>query len=310
MQTIERATATDLTFISDQRYADAWKTSASPIALIHPTFAFDPAPDRALVLVEDVDLATAVILEALAPPRPQTTPGIHPSATIDPSATVDPTASIGPGCVIGACALIGPHCVLHANVTVMDQSRLGTGVILWPGVVIRERCTLGDGSILHPNVSIGADGFGYRPSPDGRGLIKIPQIGTVEIGRGVEIGANSCVDRGKFGPTLIGDGCKIDNLCQIGHNCEIGRCVIIAGCSGIAGSVNIGDGAMLAGQTGVVEHVCIGAGARVGAQSLVTKNVAPGITVAGSPAREATIFKRETVAMRRLPELVKQMRKT
>ena len=114
-------------------------------------------------------------------------------------------------------------------------------------MVVRERCVLGDGCILHPNVTIGSDGFGYRPGADGRTLVKIPQIGTVVIGSKVEIGAGTCIDRGKFSETYIGDGTKIDNLCQIGHNCRIGRATVIAAMTGIGGSATIGHGVMIGG---------------------------------------------------------------
>jgi UDP-3-O-[3-hydroxymyristoyl] glucosamine N-acyltransferase len=133
-------------------------------------------------------------------------------------------------------------------------------------------------------VSIGADGFGYRPDPQGPGLIKIPHIGTVQVGNGVEIGAGACVDRGKFGATVVGDGAKIDNLVQVGHNCRIGRCAIVCGMTGIAGSVTIGDGAIIGGASGVTDNINIGPGARIGAKSAVMSNVPAGETWTGLPA--------------------------
>ena len=126
-------------------------------------------------------------------------------------------------------ASIGDHTVLHAGVRIYAGVEIGPNCVLHANCVVRERCTIGDEVILHQNVSIGADGFGYRPAPDGSGLLKVPQIGTVEIQDRVEIGAGACVDRGKFGATLIGEGTKIDNLCQIAHNCRIGRSCVIAG---------------------------------------------------------------------------------
>jgi UDP-3-O-[3-hydroxymyristoyl] glucosamine N-acyltransferase len=158
------------------------------------------------------------------------------------------------------------------------------------------------GCIFHNNVSIGADGFGYRPSPDGRGLVKIPQIGNVVIGNGVEIGANSCVDRGKFSSTIIGDGCKIDNLVQIAHNCIMGRACIMAGHSGLAGSVTLGDGVIIGGSASIKDHTTIASGAVVGAGSGVMNDVEAGKTVLGYPATEARDMLKQWVALRKLAE--------
>jgi len=142
------------------------------------------------------------------------------------------------------------------------------------------------GCILHLNVSIGADGFGYRPSADGRGLVKVPQIGTVTLGDGVEIGAGSCIDRGKFSTTYLGDGTKIDNLVQIAHNCKLGRSCVMAGQSGLAGSITLGDGVIMGGGSRVKDHSTVGSGAKLGGNATVLADVEPGATVLGTPAQE------------------------
>jgi UDP-3-O-[3-hydroxymyristoyl] glucosamine N-acyltransferase len=167
---------------------------------------------------------------------------------------------------------------------------------------------VGRGVIMHQHVSIGADGFGYRPAPDGRGLTKMPHIGKVIIEDGVEIGAGTCIDRAKFGSTVIGAGTKIDNLVQIAHNCQIGRCCLIAGQSGLGGSVTLGDGVILGGAAGVVEHMTIGAGARVGARSLVTRHVPPGASRLGTPADDAQSTMRQWASVRQLPEVLRRMK--
>jgi UDP-3-O-[3-hydroxymyristoyl] glucosamine N-acyltransferase len=156
--------------------------------------------------------------------------------------------------------------------------------------------------ILHSNVSIGADGFGYEPSPDGAGLVKVPHLGTVSLEDDVEIGAGSCVDRGKFGATVVGRGTKIDNLVQIAHNCRIGRGCVIAGQSGFSGSVTVGDGVTIAGGVGVADHVTIGSGATIGARSGLMKDVPAGETHVGYPAYEAGIALRQAAALRKLPD--------
>lgn len=177
----------------------------------------------------------------------------------------------------------------------------------WPGSVVRERCAIGHDCIVHPNASIGADGFGYRASLDGTGMIKIPHIGSVVIGDNVEIGANTCIDRAKYSSTRIGDGTKIDNLVQIAHNCCIGRFCLITGSTGIAGSVTIGDYVVIGGAAGVSDHLSIGEGARIAGDSFVITDVAPGETVSGYPAMAHRKTLRQWALLRRLPTLMKQL---
>jgi UDP-3-O-[3-hydroxymyristoyl] glucosamine N-acyltransferase len=228
---------------------------------------------------------------------------------VDPTAKVSPTARIGPFCVVGARTVVSDHATLVSRVTLGADVAIGPASTLFPGVVIYDRCSIGAHTILHANVTIGADGFGYRPDPQGRGLIKIPHIGTVEIGNGVEIGSSTCVDRGKFGATVIGDGAKIDNLVQIAHNCRIGRCVIICGQSGLAGSVTVGDGAMMSGGVGVTDGINIGAGAKIGAKSGVMCDVPAGETWTGLPAAPHREQMRTWSAVKKLPEVLRELKK-
>lgn len=309
VQTVDRARPDDLTFAGDEKHARLVPASAARLVIVQRNLTVHPAPGQALISVDDVDLAVGKVLEHLAPPPPLPAIGIHPSAVIDPSARIGNNCRIGPHVVIGPNATVGDGCTLHPRVCIMDHASLGRGLTLWPGVVIYDRCTVGDGSILHAGVVIGADGFGYRPSPDGREIIKIPQIGSVTIGRMVEIGANTTVDRAKFDATIIGDGCKIDNLVQIAHNCRLGRGVIIAGQTGLAGSVQVGDGVIIGGGVDLRDHITIGPGARIAGGSQVMNDVPAGETWAGSPAQEIKAARREYVAVRQLPEVMKQVRK-
>jgi len=166
---------------------------------------------------------------------------------------------------------------------------------------------IGRGVILHQNVSIGADGFGYRPDPTGRGLLKVPHIGNVILEDGVEIGSNSCVDRAKFGSTIVGAGTKIDNICQIAHNCRIGRCCVIAGCAGISGSVTIGDGVQMGGMVGIIDHINIGSGARLGAMCFVMRDIPAGQSVLGYPADDGQTVLRQWASVRKLPGLLRPL---
>jgi UDP-3-O-[3-hydroxymyristoyl] glucosamine N-acyltransferase len=309
LQTLDRAQPGHLTFIGDQKHAQRWPDCQASAALVDASVELAADDRRALVRVEQVDLAMARLLEAFAPQRARPQPGVHESAVIDPAAKIGRDVTIGPHCLIEAGVTVEDRAVLHHHVSLLRESHLGSNAELWPGVVIGQRCTVGAGSILHSNVVIGTDGFGYRPSPDGSGLVKIPHIGAACIGRDVEIGAGTCVDRGKFDHTTIGDGTKIDNLVQVGHNCRIGRCVVIAGSTALAGSVTIGDGARIGGMVAVKDHVAIGAGAQLAGGAQVMNDVPAGQTWGGSPAREVGIAAREYVAIRKLPELLRKLRR-
>ena len=193
-----------------------------------------------------------------------------------------------------------------ASVTIGPDAAVGRGTVLHPGVVIGARCTIGAGCTLHGGVIIGADGFGYRPSA--RGPVKIPHIGNVEIGNGVEIGANSCVDRAKFGSTIVGEGTKIDNMVQIAHNCRIGRACLICGVTGIAGSVTLGDGVIIGGHVGIAANLTLGARCVIGAKSGVPRDVPAGATWWGFPAGPSRDAARCYALHRELPDLFKRLR--
>lgn len=242
----------------------------------------------------------AKVLELFNPPAPELESDIDPRAVVHETAQIGEGSKIGANCYVGKNVVLGKGVVLYPNVCVFDETVIGDKTIVWSGTVIRERCIIGSHCIFHTNVSIGADGFGYRPSDDGRGLVKVPQIGNVVIGHYVEIGANSCVDRAKFSSTIIGDGCKIDNLVQIAHNSVMGRSCIMAGHSGLAGSVTLGDGVIIGGAASIKDHTTIHSGATVGAGSGVMNDVEAGQTVLGYPAQNSRDMLKQWVAMRRL----------
>ncbi len=297
---ITKATENHITFIGSAKFAKQWATSKASVAFINDNIDLDPGENRALIKVKNADLAMAKLLEAINPAPPVFEEAIHPTAVIHPSAKLGAGVKIGPHCYVGKDVVLGDGVVLYHNVSVFDETTIGMGTVVWSGTVIRERSEIGMGCIFHINVSIGADGFGYRPTEDGRGLVKIPQIGNVVIGNGVEIGANSCVDRGKFSSTIIGDGCKIDNLVQIAHNCVMGRACIMAGHSGLAGSVTLGDGVIIGGSASIKDHTTIHSGAVVGAGSGVMNDVPAGKTVLGYPAVDSREMLKQWVALRKL----------
>ncbi len=255
VEAIEHAGPEHLTFIRDGKNASGWATSRAGAAIVTRGVETPARDGGAILYVDDADRAMITLLEQATPPHSRPDEGTHPSAVIDPSATLGVGVRIGPGVWVGPGASVGDAVILHAGVWVGANAKIGAGSDLRSSVVIEDRCEIGRGVMIHPNTVIGADGFGYRPSDDGRSIVKIPHAGWVEIGDGVEIGACTTIDRGKFGPTRIGAGTKIDNQVQIGHNCRIGRCCIICGTTGIAGSVEIGDGVTLGGGVRIRDNV-------------------------------------------------------
>ncbi|MDM8523636.1 UDP-3-O-(3-hydroxymyristoyl)glucosamine N-acyltransferase [Desulfococcaceae bacterium HSG8] len=310
IEQIDRAIENQLTFIGSKKYVKLWNTSDASAAIVNEGLDVELTGNKALICVADADLALADILRLFEPDAPKCEPGIHQAAVIDPTADIREGVSVGAGSYIGAGAVIGPHVRLYPNVTVMDDSHIGEGTTIWPGTVIRERCRIGNNCIIHPNVTIGADGFGFRVSSDGKSRVKIPQIGTVTVGDDVEIGANTCIDRGKFSATVIGNGTKIDNLVQIAHNCRIGRSCTISGMAGLSGSVTVEDGVTIGGGVGVRDHVTIGRGAILGGRSGVTGDIGPGQIVFGFPADDRKKVLRQWAAIKKLPDLIKNLRKT
>ncbi len=309
-EAMDQAQPGQITFITDAKRARLWDDCQATAALIAKDLDLEPGEGRALIEVNSIEVAQAHVLDAFAPP--QTTPpqGVHPTAIIDESAQLADDVCIGPGCVVGARVKLEPGVVLHANVTLFDDVVIGAGSVLWSGAVVRERCEIGSGCTLHCNAVIGADGFSFVPAPDGKGILRIPQIGTVKIGHQVEIGANSCVDRAKFSATTIGDGTKIDNLVQIGHNCRIGRCVIIAGCCAVGGSTTIGDGTVIGGGCRIRDNALIGTGVTLaGGSGMIDTHVPDGETWAGVPAFEGRVAVRQHFALQKLPGVLKQLKK-
>ncbi|MEO1008791.1 MAG: UDP-3-O-(3-hydroxymyristoyl)glucosamine N-acyltransferase [Planctomycetota bacterium] len=308
---LDKATAGALTFIRDSRYAKQWPQSSASAALVSEGVevpGHDPS-DRALLFVPDADRALQALLQAFseraAPPRPESDESN--SSVIHPSANIHPTATIGPMCVIEAGASVGADAVLAARVSIGAGARVGAGSLLQANVSVLHGCTIGERCVLHPGVVIGADGFGYLPGPDGP--IKIPHLGSVVVEDDVEIGANTCIDRGKLGDTRIGGHTKIDNLCQIGHNCDIGRSCVICGCCGVSGSVTLGDGVTLAGGVGIGDGITIGPGATVGARSGVMNDIPAGETWLGYPAAPARETAANMAQFRTLARTLREIRK-
>ena len=222
---------------------------------------------------------------------------ISPNARIGEGVRLSPGVVVGDDAWIGDHVILGPGAVIGAGCRIGDRSRIGAHAVI-------QCADLGADCNIFAGAVIGEAGFGVAVSD--QGLADVPHLGSVEIGDRVTIGANSCIDRGVFGPTRIGEGTKIDNLCHIGHNCQVGKSVIMAAYAGISGSCTIGDGVMFGGRVGLHDHIEIGAGARIGGNSAVGRNVPPGQTWLGSPAQPIESEMRQIAALRRLYRTTKK----
>ncbi len=294
---------TDIAWVSKPEYAKRIAETHAGAVLIPANFGPTPVP---AIECRQLDRSIALLLQMFAPPVSAPPIGVHSSAVIDASAKLGDRVTIGPFVQIQADARIGDGTILHSGVFVGRGTTVGRECVLWPHVVIRDGCVVGDRVVLHSNAVVGADGFGFY-FDQGRHN-KVPHIGGVVIEDDVEVGACSCIDRAKFGFTVVGRGTKIDNLCQIGHNVRVGEHCVLAGQSGYGGSVRIGDHCVFAGRAGIVDNVTLGRGARVSVASIVYGDVPPGATVSGYPAHEHQRFLREQALVRRLPELAKELR--
>ncbi|MCK4873807.1 MAG: UDP-3-O-(3-hydroxymyristoyl)glucosamine N-acyltransferase [Phycisphaerales bacterium] len=302
LNTLDDASDGDLTFIGDPKHAVKWADSKAAAAFVTEGITVpghDPT-ERSLIVVPNADLAMATALALFAPPTPAPAVGVHATAIIDPTARIGPGARIGPHVVVGEHTTIGDHVTLHPGVVIGDDVRMGNDCVLWPNVVVRERSRIGDRVILHVGSVIGCDGFGHRLAADGQSIQPIPHVGWVELHDDVEIGANTTVDRGKFGPTVIGSQTKIDNLVQVGHNCRIGRGCLLAGQVGLAGSVTLGDGVIMGGNVGIRDHVTIGDRAQIAAKSGVMDNIPASEVWSGYPARPHGETMRQEVVLRKM----------
>ena len=268
---------------------------------------FSGAASCALLFAKDVHQALEQVLLLFAEPDDLPDIGIHPSACVAPDAQLGNQVAVGPHVTIGKNVIVGDRTVIKAGCVIERGVRIGINCYLAAHVVINHDCLLGNNVIIHAHCTIGTDGFGYRLL-DGQHH-KIPHIGIVVIEDDVEIGANTCIDRAKFGRTLIGSGTKIDNLVQIAHNVKVGEHCIIVSQAGLAGSSELGKYVVLGGQCGLSDHVKLGDGVMAGGQCGVYTNVEPGARILGSPHRPYRDFFREFSLIQKLPQLAQDVKK-
>lgn len=302
---LSQAEENELGFLAQRRYLKHLEDSRAGALLVSADLAEAAQEGPPRVVVENGHAALPPLLEVFYPvSAPE--PGVHPTAvlgrgvTLGEDATVGPYAVVEANSVIGDRVRIGPHAVVGAGCTIGDDSVLHPHVVLYPGTILGRRVT------LHAGARLGVDGFGYVPTPNGHR--KVPQVGACVIRDDVEIGANTTIDRGSIGRTVVGKGTKIDNLVHLAHNVEVGEHVFMAAMVGISGSSSVGDGAMLGGQAGAVGHIHIGRDARVGAQSGIIGDIPAGETVSGYPARNNREYLRAMGMAFKLPDTLQKIR--
>ena len=294
--TLQAATADEVAVLHNPRYADAAGRTRAGVVIVAAGLAGRVSPGSAALVVPDPHVGWALVAGLFHPPaRPVA--GVHPSAVVDPAAQVDPSAEVGALAVIGAGAIVGPDCQIGPSAVI------GTAVVMGPGCRVGagasvSHAILGARVYVYPGARVGQEGFGFAITKTG--FHSVPQLGRVILEDDVEIGSNSCVDRGASADTVIGAGSRIDNLIQIGHGVRLGKGCVMAAQGGISGSAVLGDFVQVGAQVGMAGHINVGSGARIGAQAGVMSDLAAGVSVVGSPALPIREFFRNVAVLRKL----------
>jgi UDP-3-O-[3-hydroxymyristoyl] glucosamine N-acyltransferase len=300
---VVEASPSQATWVSRGQYINKLAASRAGVVLVPRDFGETPMP---AILCPRLDRSIALLLAAFQETAAAPEPGIHATAVVHQAARVGPKCAIGPYVVIDADAVLGARCRIHAGVLIGRGVRLGDDCEIWPNAVIRDGCNIGDRVIIHPSAVIGADGFGYYR--EGTRYIKVPHIGGVILEDDVEVGACACIDRAKFGNTVIGRGTKIDNQVQIAHNVRVGSDCVLAAQVGIAGSVRIGSSCAFGGRSGATDNLTLADGVHIGATSVATRDVKKAGVYTGSPLQEVSQALRTQAHLLRLSELAAEVK--
>ncbi len=300
---IKEAKPDQLSFVGSKRYEHQFETTEAGVILVCPDLESAASDKHTLIVTEHVDYAFAKVVAIFAEEPPKAVPGIHPSAVVATDATIGEGVSIGANAVVESGVEIGDGATIGAGCYLGQQVKIGAGTILYPNVTVMYRCTVGRKCIFHSGVVIGADGFGFVPGP--QGLVKVPQTGIVQIDDDVELGANTTVDRARFGRTWIKSNVKVDDQVMIAHNVVIGESSILVAQCGIAGSSELGRGVVLGAKAGINGHITIGDGVQVAGTSGVVKSLPAGAIALGTPAES----QREFMARHTLPSRFEKLQK-
>lgn len=304
---LDEATASDISFLGNERYRSQFLETGAGVVLVPE--GTDGGPEgTALIAVANPSFAFGLAVKHFTTVFTRRfEAGVHPAASVDASAKLDPEkVRVHAGAVVMAGAVVGDGSEIGPNSVVGENAVIGRDCLLQANVSIRERCILGDRVTIQPGAVIGSDGFGYE-TVGGR-HVKIDQIGIVVLEDDVEIGANTTIDRARFGRTVVGEGTKVDNLVQIAHNVQIGKHNFLVAQSGIAGSSRTGAYVVLAAQAGIAGHVKVGDQAMISAKSGVTVDMDGGQSYGGTPAQKLMAYQRQQAAIRKLPDLLKRVR--
>lgn len=299
------AQAQEISFLGNEKYRAQYLATRAGVVLVPRGLTEMPPPGTAVIAVENPSVAFEMAVRHFLAAVKVFTPGIHPRAVVDEAARLG-SVRVDPGAVILAGAEIGDGTTIGPNAVIGEGVKIGRDCHIHANVTIRDRCTLGDRVIIQPGAVIGGDGFGYE-TVKGRHM-KIDQVGIVEIQDDVEVGANTTIDRARFGRTVIGEGSKIDNLVQVGHNVQIGKHNLFVALSGIAGSSRTGDYVVVAAQVGIVGHLTIGDKAILTARTGVTTSIEGGKSYGGFPAAPFMESQKERTMIRKLPDIMKRLK--
>lgn len=302
---IEEGIPGAISFLSNPKYTPYIYDTQSTIVLVNKDFTPEQEVKATLIKVDNAYESLAKLLNLYEMSKPKKT-GIHSLAFVAETAKIGKDVYIAPFACIGDHAEIGDNTVIHPHATVGGGAKVGSNCIIYSSATVYHDCRIGNNCILHSGCVIGADGFGFAPTP--QGYEKIPQIGIVILEDNVEVGANTCIDRATMGATVIHSGVKLDNLIQIAHNDEIGSHTVIAAQVGIAGSTKVGEWCMFGGQVGIAGHSKIGDKVNLGAQSGVPGNIKSGSQLIGTPPMELKQYFKASIAQKSLPEMQIELR--
>ena len=281
VNSLKLAEANEISFLSNIKYKAQLEATKAGIVLVAADLPIQRKEDQTFIRCANPDKSFTKVCGLFAPEPQQFEPGIHPTAVVHPSAKLAEGVYVGPTAVIEQGAVIGRNTVIGAGVYVGEFVQIGANCLIHPNVSILRHCRLGNKIIIHSGATIGSDGFGYTPTFTG--LVKVPQNGIVQIDDNVEIGANTTVDRARFGKTWIKKGVKIDNLVQVAHNVILGESTVMIAQSGVAGSAELGRGVIIAAQAGVNGHITLGDGSKVAGCSAAERSLPPGGSAFGTP---------------------------